>query len=388
MRKNNSTKANWNNRTIWTGDNLNIMQGMDSNCVDLIYLDPPFNSNRNYIANEWSYAKDANFTDTWKLDNIEMNWYSDIEEMYPSVYSLLKVVAEIHSNSMANYLLYISIRMIEMQRILKDTGSIYLHCDPTSSHYLKLIMDGIFKSVNHVSQVVWKRSTIHNLSKTGFDTVSDIILVYGKDLRKIRSNFVSKDSSIEEIHKKFPFTENETGRKYQHLSLEHSPNKSSAGQERNIQGHKIISKVGWLWSQDTIDKRLLENEHVVYWTKNNRPRFKIYLDEYKGTPIGNIWTDISHLGSVSKEHTGYPTQKPLELLRRIIKASSNSQDMILDPFCGSGTTCMVAEELNRKWAGIDISEKLKGLIQRRFEKEFGIFIPKIVYTTDVPIKQE
>ena len=237
------------------------------------------------------------------------------------------------------------------------------------SHYLKTTMDCIFGEDNFQNDIVWKRYAPHSLASASFDTVSDFILFYTKDFAQASFNKVYGELSEKCINKKFPYLERETGRRYQHVALEQSSNSSSARESRIIEGKEIQGTIGWRWTQETFDERTQENPYLIYWTRNGRPRYKIYADEYKGIELGNIWTDIPYLSSGDGERTGYPTQKPVKLLERIIKASSNKGDIVFDPFCGCATTCVAAEKLNRQWIGIDISIKAYELVNKRLTKE-------------------
>ncbi len=301
--------ANFASQTIWTGDNLDIMRGMNSESVDLIYLDPPFNSKANYAAPIGSKAAGAAFKDTWGLDDVKLVWHGEIKHEYPGLYALLTTTREIHGDSMMSYLIYMSIRIMEMRRVLKPDGSIYLHCDPTASHYLKLLMDAVFGRKAFRNEISWQRYAPHSLATSKFDANSDSILFYAGAAR-----FTPQYQTLtkSELSKRFPHTEKETGRKYQHAALEKSSNRSSAGEVRVINGREVVSELGWI-TQKTFDTRLAENPHIIRWTGTGRPRYKIYADEYKGKPLGSIWTDIKPLTAGSKERTGYPTQKPLAL---------------------------------------------------------------------------
>ena len=298
--------ANWKNRSMWTGDNLSIMRGMNSDSVDLIYLDPPFNSNKNYSAPIGSEAAGAAFKDTWTLDDVDLAWHGEIAEHNPAVYSVIGTAGESHGDSMKSYLIMMAVRLIEMIRILKVTGSLYLHCDPTAGHYLKLLLDAVFGADRFRNEIVWWYYNIAVTSKRFFGRKHDIILSYSKS-----SNSVF----------------NETREPYE-------PNSN--------------------------------------WLKNPSS----YKDKYKPNPKGKLITDvwqIPTINNMAKERVGYPTQKPLRLLDRIIKASSNEGNIVLDPFAGCATACVAAERLNRQWVGIDISEKAVDLVQVRIRKEIDLF---------------
>lgn len=250
-------------------------------------------------------------------------------------------------------------------------------------------MDEIFGKRNYINEITWPRYAVHSLSKLGFDNIADVLLFYSKNKSEntIFNNVYGELTSTE-IKDRFPFVEKETGRNFQHVALEQSANKSSAGEYRIIQGKKVFSDIGWRWSQETFDKRLTSNPYLIYWTSNGKPRYKKYADEYQGKPLGNIWSDISYLSAGDKEKTGYPTQKPLALLERIIKASSNESDIVLDPFCGCATTCVAAEKLGRQWIGIDVSEIAAELVKTRIKKELGMLLFEPVHRFDIPTDRE
>ncbi len=309
--------ANFASQTIWTGDNLDIMRGMNSASVDLIYLDPPFNSKANYAAPIGSKAAGAAFKDTWGLDDVKLVWHGEIKHEYPGLYALLTTTREIHSDSMMSYLIYMSIRIMEMRRLLKPDGSIYLHCDPTASHYLKLLMDAVFGKSNFRNEIIWCYSG-GGVPQRDFPRKHDIILRY-------------------------------SGGGKPTFNKEYKPYKENTQQ---------VGKHSTLSGGDPID---LE----------------------RGTPVTDWWTDVKTVTGWSVERTGYPTQKPLALLRRVVKASSNEGDMVLDPFCGCATTCIAAEQLQRRWVGIDISEKAADLVQSRLREEVGLTYQG-AHRTDIP----
>ena len=311
------------NRLLW-GDNLHVMRQLPSESVDLVYIDPPFFSNRVYNVIWGDEHEERSFEDLWE-------------------------------EGLGGYLIWLNARLYEMKRVLKPTGSIYVHCDWHASHYIKAEMDKIFGYDNLVNELLWKRYAVHSLMNIGFDNTSDSILMYAKDRDRMIFNKVYGAPSEEEIARRFPHTEEETGRKYQHVALEQSSNRSSAGEVREIDGRTVVSDIGWRWTQETFDQRIAENPYLIYWTKTGKPRFKIYSDDYKGTPLGTIWTDIGYLSAQDPERVGYPTQKPEALLERIITASSNEGGLVLDAFVGGGTTPAVAQRLGRRWIAMDQS---------------------------------
>ena len=368
-----SETVNWKNRTIWTGDNLPIMRGMNSESVDLIYLDPPFNSNANYAAPIGSKAAGAEFKDTWGLDDIDLVWYGEIKEDHPDLYDLLTATQSIHGDSMMSYLIYMSIRIMEMKRLLKPNGSIYLHCDPTASHYLKLLMDSIFSKKNYRNEITWQRCASHNNTTKNYGKVTDRILYYSKE--HPTWNVVYTPLSDDFVSKYYKYKD-EKG----FFSLTHplSSRGSNNGYHYTFRGRTKK------WSLPIEKLQKLDNDGKIYWAKNGGLAYKKnYLHDIQGKKLHNTWTDIKINSMEKKERTGYPTQKPLELLSRIIRSSSNEGDTVLDPFCGCATACIASEKLNRNWVGIDISPKAAELVVSRMKNELGLFYDGI-HRKDIP----
>ncbi|MFT0745894.1 DNA methyltransferase [Synechococcus sp. RC10B2] len=366
--------------TLYYGDNLEVMRKyLPDECIDLVYLDPPFNSNRDYNllfreqSGEPAQGQIKAFTDTWQWSERAYDEFCQTCPKPALVELVQGFVRTLGRNDLTAYLVMMAPRLVELHRVLKPTGSLYLHCDPTASHYLKVMLDVIFGARNFMNEIAWKRYAAHSLSQGRYDRISDRILFYCKDSRLSRTfNPPTEALSEEEINERFPHVEPETGRRFQHVSLEQSSNKSSAGETRIIQGRTVVSEIGWRWSQETFDQRLKENPYLIYWTSTGRPRYKIYADEYKGKPVGDIWTDVPYLSSGDAERLGYPTQKPLALLERILQASSNEGDTVLDPFCGCGTAIVAAQKLNRRWIGIDITHLAIALIKYRLSDMFDL----------------
>ena len=309
------TEANFASGTVWTGDNLHIMRGMNAVCVDLIYLDPPFNSNRNYAAPIGSKAAGAAFKDAWTLSDIDVHEHGELADRSPAVYKVIDAARDTHGKGMMSYLIMMALRLIETHRILKDTGSIYLHCDPTASHYLKLAMDGIFGRQNFRNEIVWAYTGPGSPRMRQFNRKHDTILWYAK---------------------------------------------------------------GKIWTFNRDDVRL------PYKDPNQRPRkafdtgksfepAEIEAMRKRGKVAEDWWNDIAVAVRSPKERIGYPTQKPLKLLERIIKASSSPGDMVLDPFCGCATTLVAADRLDRQWAGVDLSPLAVKLVKQRIAADRGLW---------------
>lgn len=399
-------EPNWSNQTIWTGDNLDIMRGMNSACVDLIYLDPPFNSNHNYAAPIGSEAAGAEFKDTWGLNDIKLSWCAYIKQEHPVLHDYLKSVRSLHSPSMMSYLIYMAPRLMEMKRLLKETGSIYLHCDPNASHYLKLLMDTIFGRKQFQSEITWQRTSSHN--DRVFGNVRDTILFYGTPPIDAFDNRLPLDPEYVRKHYRH---EDEQGVWRVHDLTGALTSTGESGQSwrgfdpaayggrhwsvpKTGEYAKYIDEVlapGYL-QVEGIHARLdfLDKYDLILWPKkeNGFPSIKRYLIPNQGRKPTNLFTDIPPLNKSDKERVGYPTQKPLKLLRRVISASSNEDDVVLDPFCGCATTCIAAEDLKRQWVGIDISLLASKLVKSRMQKELNLQTYKTVHRDDIPIRTD
>ena len=361
---------------------------MDSASVDLIYLDPPFNSNANYAAPIGSQAAGAEFKDTWTLQDIDDAWLGLIADEYPALHAGIQASGQIHGDSMKSYLIYMAIRILEMKRILKNSGSIYLHCDSNASHYLKIIMDAIFGRVNFRNDIMWMRASgaakgsQHKAKRFGRDT--DSLLFYAKSsMTQFNGDF--KVRTPEEIAKEYP-NRDEKGAYRTSTPLFRAP---SMGERPNLcyeyNGVRNPHPSGWRVSRALLEE--MDSRGEIIWREGKRPLRKNYAHSEPGPPCGDLWIDISNR-TTKVERTGYPTQKPLKLLERVINASSNEGDVVLDPFCGCATTCVAAEKLNRQWVGIDISEKAYDLIKKRFKKELKLFNPRIIHRKDLPIRSD
>ena len=368
--------ANFVDKTIWTGDNLDILRGLNSESVDLIYLDPPFNSNRDYAAPVGSRAAGAAFKDTWTLSDLDVAWMGLIADEHPAIYRTIEAAGLTHGKGMQSYLCMMAVRLLEMRRVLKDTGSVYLHCDPTASHYLKLVMDAIFGQVQFRNEVIWRRSHPKGLAFTRFASNHDVILVYGREGETAwNAPYIANPRA----HEQYKLIEDETGRRYQLTSLL-NPNPDRPNLTYEFKG---VTRV-WRWTKERIEEADRTGLIVVPRGGKGIPRLKRYLDEQPGIPVSDTWDDVPI--AAGKERTGYPTQKPLALLERIIAASSNPGDMVLDPFAGCATACVAAEKLGRQWVGIDLSPKAVELVNLRLRDFMGdLFHDRLVTArTDIP----
>ena len=364
------SEPNWTNRTMWTGDNLDIMRGMNSESVDLIYLDPPFNSNQNYAAPIGSEAAGAAFKDTWTLDDVDLAWHGEIAEQHPALYAIIGATMEANGAAMQSYLIMMGVRLLEMRRLLKPTGSIYLHCDSTASHYLKLLMDAVFGAGNFRNDITWKRFNFHADAKR-FGRVADNLLFYSKSNRYI-FNQQRVPYSKEYVNSKFTHQDPD-GRRYRLDNL------NPPGGRGPVYEFNGVSRP-WRFTEEKM--RALHAQGRIY-TNSPIPQLKRYLDEMPGQAVFSIWVDIPPINPRAKERLGYPTQKPLALLDRIIRASSNEDDMVLDPFCGCATACVAADRLDRQWAGIDLSPLAARLVRTRIQAE-GPLLYDLTHREDIP----
>jgi len=369
------------------GDNLAVLRGFPDAFVDLIYLDPPFNSNASYNvlfkgpSGNDSAAQIEAFDDTWHWTDAAEEAFQDVRrsgnaaaaEMLTAMRSFLG------ENDMMAYLAMMAVRLIELHRVLKPTGSLYLHCDPTASHYLKILLDAVFGARCFQNEITWKRTTTHSDSKT-WSRTSDIILFFTKEPAGFSWNTPREPHSDKYLASKYSHDDKD-GRGRYHLDNMTSPN-PRPNMMYKWKGHEHPPK-GWRYSVETMAR--LDAEGRVWYPTDKlgqqditkRPRLKRYLSEMEGGVMGAIWTDVYPINSQAQERLGYPTQKPVALLERIVSASSNPGDVVLDPFCGCGTTVHAAQKLGRQWIGIDVTHLAIGLIEKRLRDAF----PDVAFTT-------
>ena len=391
------------NRTIFEGDNLEILRGINSESVDLVYLDPPFNSNANYSAPIGSKAAGAAFKDSWALDDIKDAEHLELAEKNEALYQVIDMAGMVHGKGMKAYLIMMSLRVIELHRILKPTGSIYLHVDDTASHYLKLVMDAIFGKDNFQNEIIWQRTNTRSDAQK-YGRIHDALMFYSKT-KVYTWNTVFLPHNPEYI-KKFYRHRDKIGRyRLGDLTAAGLSGGESGREWRGIDpsgvGRHWVTPIKGGMSDFIIENNLIPNwpeaypsSHdrlnaldkagLIYWPeKGGKPQLKRYLASTKGNAVCDVITDIRPLSAASREKTGYPTQKPLALLNRLIEASTNPGDVVLDPFCGCATTCVAAEALGREWIGIDLSEKAVELVDLRLKDHHGIF-GQIIARKDVP----
>ncbi|MCY3797035.1 MAG: DNA methyltransferase [Chloroflexi bacterium] len=334
-------EPNFQSRTLYHGDNLDFLRGMNSETVHLVATDPPFNKNRDFHATPDSLASGARFKDRWRWDDdVHEEWTDSIRDDWPAVESMIAGARLTYGDDMGAFLCWMGVRLMEMRRVLRADGSIYLHCDPTASHYLKALMDAIFGWKNFRNEIIWHYRRWTAASRH-FQRMHDVLLRYTKSDDFIFN--LQYEPYGDWIEKDYGYVDEETGKR-------------------------------WRW-------------HTV-----KGKRYKVFLeDKDRGVKLNDVWT-IPYLGSTAKERTGYPTQKPLALYERIIKASSSEGDIVLDPFCGCATTPIAAERLKRKWIGMDIwdgaytqvMERLERDTILRFDDKSHVTLPQVHYSTEPP----
>ncbi len=359
------TDCNIPNRSIFCHDNLDILRGINSECIDLIYLDPPFNKNKKFTAPIGSSAEGASFKDIFREEDVKDEWLITIQEDEPELYHYLNGIRGVGNPYNFAYLAYMAIRLIECERALKKNGAIYLHCDPTMASHLKLMMDAIFSEQNFRTQISWKRTTSsqkgsqHKSKKWGNNT--DVILFYAKSNQTRLNPF--RELTEEESIVKFNRIDEQGNRYYDDSA--HIWRTPGMGARPNLcyewRGFTNPHPSGWRLEKDRLEEEYQKGNIVIL--SNGRLQRRKYKKDYPGYTFGNFWDDINP--AQGEEYKGYPTQKSLALMYRIIEASSNEGDMILDPFCGCATTCVAAEHLNRQWIGIDISIIAYDLVRER-----------------------
>ena len=360
--------------TLFYGDNLDIMREyLLSESVDLVYLDPPFNSNRSYnVLFKDEKGKEAEsqimaFEDSWHWNETAQRTYESLIVQSGRVGTMIEALHQfIGSNQMMAYLVMMAARLVELHRVLKPTGSLYLHCDPTASHYLKIILDSIFGPLCYRNEIVWRRTRAHNDAKlTRFGAIHDIILYYTKsDERVFNRLYTQKAETEPKTHDLYRHTDGKLYRKGDCRAP------GGRGPLYEWHGHTY----NWRFTQE--EARRLEAEGRIVYSSSGMPRVLRPVDPTRGSPLQDMWLDIDPPNSGSAELLGYPTQKPISLLERIVEASSNEGDVVLDSFCGCGTAIAAAQKLNRRWIGIDITHLSIALQKNRLKSQFGLTIPK------------
>jgi site-specific DNA-methyltransferase (adenine-specific) len=398
------------NNTLYYGDNLDVLrEHIADESVDLIYLDPPFNSNASYNilfkspAGAGADASIEAFDDTWAWGPTASSALMDITQSgNHKLHVLMQAMkTAIGENAMMAYLAMMAVRLVELHRVLKPTGSLYLHCDPTASHYLKLVLDAVFGADGFRTEISWKRSSAHNDAKQGrvqYGNIRDIIFFYTKAKTWTwHTQYTSYDEKY--IQSAYRHVDSD-GRRYRKGDLTAAKPGGDVSYPwpvmREVSGdwiseweadlgneylqpleYKEYRQVPpykgryWAFSRDNMENFALEGK--LAYSSSGMPEYKRYLDEQQGVPLQNEWDDIYPV--TGNERLGYPTQKPRALLERIIAASSNPGDVVLDPFCGCGTAVDAAQKLGRRWIGIDVTHLAIGLIEKRMREGYGDDLP-------------
>jgi site-specific DNA-methyltransferase (adenine-specific) len=362
---------------LYFGDNLKVLrESLEAESVDLVYLDPPFKSDQDYNVlfaeqnGTRSAAQIRAFQDTWRWDQAAAEAYREVVESGGRISMVMQGLRQaIGENDMLAYLAMMAPRLVELHRVLKPTGSIYLHCDPTASHYLRLLLDAVFGPANLRNEIIWLRTLSKALMTRRLPRNHDVILSYQKtEDAKWNEDAVFISHDPEHLDPK-------TARKYRHRDpdgrLYHLDNLINPNPDRPNLTYEFLGVTRvWRWTKERMQKAY-EEGLIVQPRPGAVPRLKRHLDEQRGRPIGDVWTDIPPINSQAAERLGYPTQKPERLLERIVRITTSEGDVVLDPFCGCGTTIAVAQRLKRAWIGIDITHLAVSLIKHRLHDAFG-----------------
>ncbi|MEC4836835.1 DNA methyltransferase [Mycobacteroides chelonae] len=377
---------------LYFGDNLEVLdEHVADESVDLVYLDPPFNSNRNYsvifgrnrAADETAAQSDA-FEDTWRWTPTTETLIGDLSNTAPTrVADALSAYYTLLGESEAlAYLVNMTPRLLQLHRVLKPTGSLFLHCDPTMSHYLKVLLDAMFDARNFRNEIIWNRTAAKALQTTRVARNHDVVLAYGKtDNFTFNSDamFAPYDETDLDAKTREKYSlKDKDGRRYQLTSLI-----NPAANRPNLTYEFLGVTRVWRWTRERM-QAAYESGQVVQTAPGRVPRLKRYLDEQRGKPLSDVWTDITPINARAAERLGYPTQKPVALLERIIKLTTNPGDVVLDPFCGCGTTVDAAQRLGREWVGIDITQLAVDVITKRLQHTFGSEVFDQIKITGIP----
>lgn len=338
---------------LYVSDNLPVMAGMPDASVDLIYADPPFKSDK--LRKSSSKTKDLSFDDTWSQKEFDFGAATPLRQRHPEVWDIMDIAKKLHGNAMYNYLIFMASRLAEMHRILKPAGSLYLHCDPHASYYLRLLLDCFFGKNNFRNEIVWHRKLEkQNAGIYKMGAVHDVIFWYVRSAHTKPSNLYTDydENYITETYR----YEDARGR-YATFPCTHA----TGGREYEFKG---ITRP-WRFKQSRMQK-MYDDDLLVQHRRGSAFRYKKYLHDGKGVLLQDLWMDIKPVRG--KESTKWATQKPLALLRRIIAASSDEGDVVFDPFCGCATTCLAATELNRRWIGIDQKPETPQILRERFKQ--------------------
>ena len=378
------TKANFKPRTIWIGDNLDIMRGMNSGVVDMIYLDPPFNSDRNYNN---PIDGDEDFKDNWTMDDLDYAEHGELAEHSPAAHTVIEGAKLTQGKGTMAYCIFMAIRILEMKRILNPkTGHLFLHCDDSACHHIRNLLDAIFGKKCYRNHIVWKRSTSKNDATRTFGRNADHIFHYA--MPKAKFSPVYEPPNEDYIRKNFRLKDD---RGLYGLSDIRNPHNGDYKYE--WMGYQPPAK-GWCCPERTMQK--WHDEGILHYPvdKDGNPdyskrvRRKRYLSDYKGAKMGNVWTDIGPMQEGDEEFMGYSTQKPPKLMARIIECSTNEGDLVFDPFCGCASLLTAAEDLKRGWAGCDLSPKAVELLIERIVDRKDMIRPGDIAHLEKPSKRD
>lgn len=375
---------------LYFGDNLDVLRRyIPDGSVDLIYLDPPFNSNRNYsvifnrngATDDEAAAQIEAFEDTWKWTHATEDQLAHFIDGGPArtVSAITSFLSMLGKNDAMAYLVNMAPRLVEMHRVLKSTGSLYLHCDPTMSHYLKVVLDSIFDPRNFRNEIIWERSQTKGDARRKYGRNHDVIFYYGKSEQGIFNRLHSAHS--EKYRSTFKYEADDGRGPYASAPLD-SPN-PRPNLTYVYKGYQPPAN-GWRVSLSEMERLDAENRLIFPKKAGGRIRRKLYQEEQPGVPIDDVWTDIPPLSSHAAERLGYPTQKPLALLERIIESSSNPGDVVLDPFAGCGTSIDAAQKTGRQWVGIDVTYISIDLMVKRLQHTYGEEITSSFTVTGIP----
>ena len=366
-------ERNFANRTLYHGDNLDFLREMNSGTVNLIATDPPFNKNKDFHATPDSLSAGASFQDRWSWhDDIHDDWLDQIQRYEPEVWQVINAAKTVWGDDMGAFLCWLGVRLLEMHRVLADDGSLYLHIDHTAHAWAKCLLDAVFDRHNFRNEIAWRRNesgakgSQHSPGSWGNNV--DYLLFYSKSDDLTFDPRIIRNWDNDETKRRFPKVNSDGERYNTKMTAWRSP---SMGARPNLcysfRGIKPPYPSGWRLSRERMEEEYQKGNIVIVDGKLER---RSYARDYLGVSPGNLWTDTELLlGAQSAERTGYPTQKPLSLYERIIKASSNEGDMVLDPFCGCATTPVAAEKLGRQWVGMDIWDGAHQIVLDRLESE-------------------
>ena len=377
------TTPNFHNRTLYHGDNLDFLRGMNSETIDLVATDPPFNKGRDFHATPDSLARGAKFHDRWSWDeDIEDPWREQIRTDWPAVWEVIDAANHTWGEDMGAFLCYMGVRLMEMHRVLKPTGSLWLHCDDTAGAYLVMMVDAIFGRKQRQDVVTWKRTAANNSATRSLGRISDTLLRYTKT-QDFTWNMPRVERSATQLAR---YKKDAAGRLYKTESLLAPGDRRDDPRRFTWRDSTPGSARVWAHSYERLEELWAQGRIAV--RRDGRPRLDghiIYLDEQPKPKAQNIWDDIERIGNTDSQRTGYPTQKPIDLYRRIVLASSNEGDIVLDPFCGCATTLIAAEQEGRQWIGMDLWDEALTVVQERVGKECAnLFGGAITYAETPP----